>query len=101
MFPFVSGGGIKNKFLEAAAMGKPIVCSSVALNGLRNPSESGVAVASSPSDWVRALGELWSDGAKRTAAGAAVRRWVIERHSWDAAARTAAAGLAKCGPVTP
>ncbi len=101
VFPFVSGGGIKNKFLEAAAMGKPIVCSSVALNGLRNPSESGVAVASSPSDWVRALGELWSDGAKRTAAGAAVRRWVIERHSWDAAARTAAAGLAKCGPVTP
>ncbi|AMV23591.1 D-inositol-3-phosphate glycosyltransferase [Gemmata sp. SH-PL17] len=95
VFPFVSGGGIKNKFLEAAAMGKPIVCSSVALNGLRHPTESGALVASSPEDWVRALGTLWSDAAHRTTAGESVRRWVIERHSWDAAARTAVEGLAK------
>ncbi len=95
VFPFISGGGIKNKFLEAAAMGKPIVCSSVALNGLRNPAESGVLVARSPDDWVRALGVLWSDAAKRSEAGESVRKWVIARHSWAAAARTAADGLTK------
>ncbi len=95
VFPFVSGGGIKNKFLEAAAMGKPIVCSSVALNGLRNPRESGAAVASSPAEWAGALGLLWADAEKRTASGAALRHWVIRNHSWDAAARTAAEGLAE------
>ena len=95
VFPFVSGGGIKNKFLEAAAMGKPIVCSSMALNGLRQPGESGAVVASSPTDWANALGLLWADAAKRTAAGALLRTWVTRHHSWDAAARTAADGLAK------
>ncbi|MFM8273741.1 MAG: glycosyltransferase, partial [Gemmata sp.] len=94
VFPFVSGGGIKNKFLEAAAMGKPVVCSSVALNGLRDPQASGARLARAPNDWVRALGELWSDPARRAAAGAAARTWVTGRHSWGAAARTAAAGLA-------
>lgn len=93
VFPFVSGGGIKNKFLEAAAMGKPIVCSAVALNGLRAPSESGTVLAKSPDDWVRALSALWSDPVKRARAGEAARKWVVTHHSWDTAARTAAAGL--------
>lgn len=95
VFPFVSGGGIKNKFLEAAAMGKAVVCSPVALNGLREPSASGTVLAKSPDDWARALGELWSDAARRAAAGAAARRWVLEHHSWDTAARTASEGLTK------
>ena len=94
VFPFVSGGGIKNKVLEAAAMGKPIIGSPVALNGLRSPSESGVIVARTPEDWARAIGELWDNAAKRTACGDAVRRWVMTHHSWSAAARTAADGLA-------
>ncbi|QEG32458.1 D-inositol-3-phosphate glycosyltransferase [Gemmata obscuriglobus] len=93
VFPFVSGGGIKNKFLEAAAMGKPIVCSSVALNGLRSPSESGTRLAKSPEDWAGALSELWSDAGKRAAAGTAARAWVVRHHSWDTAARTASEGL--------
>jgi glycosyltransferase involved in cell wall biosynthesis len=95
VFPFVSGGGIKNKFLEAAAMGKPVVCSPVALNGLRNPEECGAAVCRAADEWVDALGALWADAARRTAAGAAARRWVIARHSWDAAAKTAVEGLEK------
>ena len=34
--PFVTGGGIKNKLLEAAAMGKPIVCTPRGAEGLHN-----------------------------------------------------------------
>jgi glycosyltransferase involved in cell wall biosynthesis len=95
VFPFVSGGGIKNKFLEAAAMGKPIVCSSVALNGLHQVSECGAVVVRTPQEWVRALSALWMDAAKRTSAGETVRRWVLAHHSWDAAAKTAVEGLEK------
>jgi glycosyltransferase involved in cell wall biosynthesis len=95
VFPFVSGGGIKNKFLEAAAMGKAVVCSSVALNGLRNPAECGAAVAGSPDEWVQALSAFWADAAKRAAAGESARRWVIAHHSWAAAAKTAVEGLEK------
>ena len=93
VLPFVSGGGIKNKFLEAAAMGKAIVCSPVAFNGLRNPSASGSRIVSRPDDWVKSIRELWADAAARKASGEASRTWVLEQHSWDAAARTAAAGL--------
>ncbi|MCI0699805.1 MAG: glycosyltransferase family 4 protein [Planctomycetia bacterium] len=95
VFPFVSGGGIKNKFLEAAAMGKPIVCSRVALNGLRKPAESGVIVARTPEEWAHSLKELWTNSAKRSACGSALRVWVIEHHSWATTARIAVEGLEK------
>jgi glycosyltransferase involved in cell wall biosynthesis len=94
VLPFVSGGGIKNKLLEAAAMGKPVVCSPTALNGLRNPREAGFALPRSPGEWAAALSALWADPATRAAAGASARAWVVANHSWETAARTAEAGLA-------
>ena len=93
VLPFVSGGGIKNKLLEAAGMGKAVVCSPAAGNGLRRPTESGMVVARSPADWVRGLTALWADPVRRERCGAEARRWVLANHSWEAAARTAAAGL--------
>jgi glycosyltransferase involved in cell wall biosynthesis len=93
VLPFVSGGGIKNKLLEAAAMGKPIVCSLVALNGLRKPATAQMTLARTPEEWTRGLRDLWADPARRARSGAATRAWVIEHHSWETAARTAAAGL--------
>jgi glycosyltransferase involved in cell wall biosynthesis len=95
VLPFVSGGGIKNKLLEAAAMGKPVICSPTALNGLRSPGEAGFVLAKSPAEWAAGLARLWSDPATRAAAGAAARAWVLAHHSWEAAARTVEAGLAQ------
>jgi polysaccharide biosynthesis protein PslH len=93
VLPFVSGGGIKNKLLEAAAMGKAVVCSPRACGGLRIEGELPLRVARSAGDWVRELLELWADPAGRARLGAAARRWVVEQHTWEAAARTALAGL--------
>jgi glycosyltransferase involved in cell wall biosynthesis len=92
--PFRSGGGIKNKLLEAAAMGKPIVCSPRAANGLKG--EPPLMLARSAGDWSRALCRLWDDKAQREKAGAEGRRWVTSHHSWDASARQALAGLTSC-----
>jgi glycosyltransferase involved in cell wall biosynthesis len=93
VLPFVSGGGIKNKLLEAAAMGKAVVCSPRACGGLRLDGAPPMRVARSPGEWVRHLQALWADAAERTNLGAAARRWVMEQHTWEAAARTALAGL--------
>jgi glycosyltransferase involved in cell wall biosynthesis len=93
VLPFVSGGGIKNKLLEAAAMGKAVVCSARACGGLRLDGSPPMRVARSAGDWVRAMLALWADPAERTRLGAAARKWVMERHTWEAAARTALAGL--------
>ena len=77
VLPFVSGGGIKNKLLEAAAMGLPVVATGRARHGLvgRPP----LVVAESAADWVRALTALWADAGERASVGAAGRDWVVRR----------------------
>jgi len=91
VLPFISGGGIKNKLLEAAALGMPIVCTAKALSGTKG--EPAVKVATQPREWSAMLGGLWNDSAARSALGTAAREWVLAYHSWDAAA--AACGFAK------
>jgi glycosyltransferase involved in cell wall biosynthesis len=91
VLPFVSGGGIKNKLLEAAALGMPVVCTRTALSGTKGTP--AVKVAGHPRQWAGALAGLWADATARRELGTAARRWVTEHHTWDAAARTAEAGL--------
>jgi glycosyltransferase involved in cell wall biosynthesis len=87
VLPFVSGGGIKNKLLEAAAMGKPIVCSTAALSGLQGGPP--VHVAKNALHFADALARLWSDQEARAAQGEALRRWVTTHHDWSSVAATA------------
>src|SRR5262249_12049406 len=93
VLPFVSGGGIKNKLLEAASMGKSIVCSPRAALGLRTVGATSFVVARRPSEWVHEIRTLWTDAARRKQLGVEARRWVVDAHTWEAAARTALAGL--------
>lgn len=93
VLPFVSGGGIKNKLLEAASLARAIVCSPAAGNGLRGASPPPWIVARSPRHWVEALRGLWKDPDRRDSFGESARRWVLENHTWEAAAKVAGAGL--------
>ena len=93
VLPFVSGGGIKNKLLEAAAMQKAIVCTSRTLGGLRNPSHSGLVVADDARTWVDTMGALWASPEKRREQSTLARRWVVTEHSWAAAAAHAVSGI--------
>ena len=93
VLPFVSGGGIKNKLLEAASMGKAVVCSPRAFLGLRTGKGLPLVQARRPAEWVEAVRSLWSDPDRRRQLGANARQWVLDAHTWDAAARTAVAGL--------
>jgi glycosyltransferase involved in cell wall biosynthesis len=93
VLPFVSGGGIKNKLLEAAAMSKAIVCTPRAVRGLS--AGSAVVEAASARAWAKALLDLWEDGKRRQLLGTSAREWVLEHHTWEAAASVAAGGLAR------
>jgi glycosyltransferase involved in cell wall biosynthesis len=93
VLPFVSGGGIKNKLLEAASLGKPIVCTATACQGLRMQKAAPFRTPADAGQWVRALVSLWGDRDGRRRLGAAAREWVLKNHSWTATAREAAAGL--------
>jgi glycosyltransferase involved in cell wall biosynthesis len=91
VFPFVTGGGIKNKLLEAAALGMPIVCTRWTLSGIKG--KAAVQVCRSAADWAESLARLWASPTARKELGSAARRWVTEHHTWDAAAQTAELGI--------
>lgn len=93
VLPFVSGGGIKNKLLEAAGMGKAIVCTAKACGGLRGEGTTPLLIASRARDWVRALQDLWANDERRRQLGSEARAWVLRCHTWEAGARIAAAGI--------
>ena len=92
VFPFVSGGGIKNKLLEAAAMGKAIVCTPRATGGIRG-GKLPFAQAHRPGECVQEIRSLWGDAARRHRLEQAARQWVIEHHTWRLAADLAVASL--------
>jgi glycosyltransferase involved in cell wall biosynthesis len=91
VMPFVSGGGIKNKLLEAAAMGVPIVATPKATSGL--VGDPPLSIARSPQQFADAIVALWQDATRRHEQAVAARRWVVGRHTWTAVARAAIAAL--------
>jgi glycosyltransferase involved in cell wall biosynthesis len=93
VLPFISGGGIKNKLLEAAALGMPIVCTPLATNGLRFGATTPLAVEATPDGIRDRIIDLWANDERRQALGSAARAWVVEHHTWLATARDAMATI--------
>lgn len=75
--------GIQNKVLEALAMGKAVVATPQALEGLS--VEAGVHVwrAAGAEEWVEGVTCLLDDPQKRARLGAAGRGYVEAHHRWD------------------
>ena len=91
VLPFVTGRGIKNKLLEAAALGRAIACTPAALTGTLG--EPPVRCERRPGLLAAAIVKLLDDPGERDRLGAAARDWVTRHHSWTAAAEVAEAGL--------
>jgi glycosyltransferase involved in cell wall biosynthesis len=91
LLPMVSGGGIKNKLLEAAALGKAIVCTSMACSGLR--STPPAVIVDDERGWIEAIVRLWANPEERRRLEQSARAWILEHHTWAAAARDAVRSL--------
>ncbi len=88
VLPIRCGGGIKNKLLEAAAMGRPIVASPKVLQGLsfdggRRPALECQTVH----QWVEAIVRLWRDTQLSSDLGGGAQQWVRTHHTWPLAAK--------------
>jgi len=89
ILPMRCGGGIKNKLLEAAAMGRPIVASPKALQGLElDDHRPPVWTSRTGRQWIEGILRLWSDAPRAMALGRNARAWVQARHTWQEAARS-------------
>jgi polysaccharide biosynthesis protein PslH len=92
VLPFVTGAGLKNKFLEAAAMGLTIVASKKATNGLSIDNQS-CKIVSRPHQWQETIIDLWDNQSNRERLAANARDWVVANHSWLLSAQKAAKEL--------
>lgn len=93
VFPFQSGAGIKNKVLEAAAMEKSILISSIAVNGLMGEYKRCMRVIDSKASWVSSIIEQMNDPQRVRENGQKARDWVIDCHSWGQSAKIAIESL--------
>lgn len=80
--PLKLARGVQNKVLEAMAMGRPVVASAAAAEGIDHAEtiRTGATVGEIAEDVIR----LIADPAKALALGTAAREQVIARYSWDA-----------------
>ncbi len=85
--------GVQNKVLEAMAMGRAVVTSPGALEGIAAVPGEHVEVAEEPDNWVRTVTTLLDDQPRRERLGHAARRFVEERHDWGTCLRPFAALL--------
>jgi sugar transferase (PEP-CTERM/EpsH1 system associated) len=81
--PLAVARGVQNKILETLALGRPMIATPSARDGLHTEDGRDLLVARSADEWVSALVELWGDPARRRALAERGRAYVEARHRWD------------------
>jgi len=84
--PMRTGAGIKNKVLEAWAVGTPVVMSPAAANGLSLDPTAESLVAEEPARMAEVICRLLTDAAERRRLGTSAHR-LAASHAWGSAAR--------------
>lgn len=85
--PTRQGGGVKNKILEACAVGRAVVASPQAAGGLDVIDGRELRVARRPRDWVRIVDRLLCDADERSRLATAGAEWVRRAHRWPVLGR--------------
>lgn len=88
--PVKEAGGIKNKLLEAMAMGKPVVATREAAEGIDAHAGEDFLVARGADEFAGVCLRLIHDEAERARLGANARAWAL-KHTWERAAEQYAA----------
>ena len=81
--PMRRGAGIKNKILQAWAMGVPVVSTPEGVGGLDARDGVNLLIGSSPRAFADAVLSLLNDDPRRAELGASGRRTVLEKYTWE------------------
>ena len=94
--PLRIGSGTRMKILEAGAMAKPIVSTSLGAEGLDLVDGEDIILADEPRTFAKAVADLLGDATRRRTLGQSVRRRIEQRYSLpvlQSALRRALAGV--------
>jgi glycosyltransferase involved in cell wall biosynthesis len=82
--PLRGGGGTRFKILEALAMGKPVVSTTLGAEGFPVTAGQELLLADEPEDFARAVVSLLDKPERRTSLGRAGRAFVETQYDWRA-----------------
>ncbi|MFA5904037.1 MAG: TIGR03087 family PEP-CTERM/XrtA system glycosyltransferase [Desulfobacula sp.] len=82
VIPLRIAAGVQNKILEAMAMGKPVVTTSRAFDGINGRSPEHAMVGDSPEQFSNAVLSLLKDEDKRTGLGKNANHFVRQAYDW-------------------
>lgn len=85
--PLRSGSGTKLKILEAMAMGKAVVTTSIGIEGIEAEPGKEVMIADTPQDFAEKVIQLLSDPELRDQIGASARELVESNYDWKPIAK--------------
>ena len=80
LVPLRMGGGTRLKVLEAMAMGKAIVSTSLGCEGIKTTGQE-LVIADNESDFAQRVIDLWGDEERRKGLGVAARR-LAKKYDW-------------------
>lgn len=81
--PVRFGTGMRGKVLDALALARPVVTTSLGAEGLGAVPGTHLLVADDPTEFAGACRLLLDDPGRAAALGTAGRRFVVERFDWD------------------
>ena len=84
--PLLSGSGTRLKILEAMAMGKAVVATTVGAEGIDYVNGRDIVIADEPENFAEKVVALLADEAKREMLGKSARRLVEQKYSWQTSA---------------
>jgi glycosyltransferase involved in cell wall biosynthesis len=84
--PLRLGGGTRLKIVEAMAMGKAIVSTTLGAEGIEAVPGRDLLIADQPADFAGAVKHLLANPALAAQIGQSARRLAVERYSWSSAA---------------
>lgn len=87
IIPLQAGGGIRGKALEAMAMKRPIVTTTIGVEGIHLVDRHSALFADTPNAFAEAVLELFQDANLRTRLAAAAFTTAQEQYRWEAKGR--------------
>ncbi len=82
--PILSGGGTKLKVLEAMAVGKAVVSTSIGVEGIEGEDQTHFMVADNPETFSLRVASLLNDHTQRERLGSNARKRAMEKYEWEA-----------------
>ena len=81
--PLLTGGGTRLKVLEAMAMGKPIVSTTLGCEGIHATQGRDIVLADSADEFAQSVLELLENETRRDRLGRAARAFVEHQFGWQ------------------